>query len=116
MLDQVVRAASGIENPTIAALGLAFKPDIDDLRESPALRIAQQLPQLVPGATVLAVEPNIDGLPPALAEAGIELTDLEDAVRRADVVVLLVDHREFKALDRSLLDGVAVVDTRGTWR
>ena len=116
VLDQVVRAASGIENPTIAALGLAFKPDIDDLRESPALRIAQRLPQLVPGATVLAVEPNIDELPPALAEAGIELTDLEDAVRRADVVVLLVDHREFKALDRSLLDGVAVVDTRGTWR
>ena len=116
VLDQVARAAAGTENPTIAALGLAFKPDIDDLRESPALRIAQQLPQLVPGATVLAVEPNIDGLPPALAEAGIELTDLEDAVRRADVVVLLVDHREFKALDRSLLDGVAVVDTRGTWR
>ena len=116
VLDQVARAAAGTENPTIAALGLAFKPDIDDLRESPALRIAQRLPQLVPGATVLAVEPNIDELPPALAEAGIELTDLEDAVRRADVVVLLVDHREFKALDRSLLDGVAVVDTRGTWR
>ena len=116
VIDQVVQASAETENPTIAALGLAFKPDIDDLRESPALSITRQLPGAVQGATVLAVEPNIDELPPALADAGIELASVEDAIARADIVLLLVDHQEFKSLDRALLSGKTIIDTRGTWR
>ena len=116
VIDQVVQAAAGLENPTIAVLGLAFKPDIDDLRESPALNIAHQLPAAVPYATVLAVEPNIGELPVKLGEAGIELASVTEAVSRADIVVLLVDHRDFKGLDRVLLDGKKVIDTRGAWR
>ena len=114
--DKVEQASAETENPTIAALGLSFKPDIDDLRESPALSITRQLPGAVQGATVLAVEPNIDELPPALADAGIELASVEDAIARADIVLLLVDHQEFKSLDRALLSGKTIIDTRGTWR
>lgn len=116
VLNQVRDAATALEAPVVAALGLAFKPDIDDLRESPALAITEQLPGYVPNATVLAVEPNVDVLPAKLAGAGIELTDAATAVDRADIVLLLVDHREFKAIDRSLLQGKTVIDTRGTWR
>ncbi len=116
VIDQVIDAAAGLDSPAIAALGLAFKPDIDDLRESPALNIAQQLPAAVPGATILAVEPNIDELPARLSGVGIELATVEDALSRADIVVLLVDHGEFKGLERALLDGKKVIDTRGTWR
>lgn len=116
VIGQVKQAVNGGGEPVIAALGLAFKPDIDDLRESPALEITRRLPEAVPGASVLAVEPNVTELPDRLAGNGIELVGLEDALRRADTVLLLVDHKEFKALDPALLDGKAVVDTRGVWR
>lgn len=101
----------------MACLGLAFKPDIDDLRESPALAITQRLAAGLPGARVLAVEPNVDALPDSLAGcANVTLTSLEQAVAQADVVVLLVDHTPFKNLDRTLLAGKTLIDTRGTWR
>lgn len=116
VIDQIKQAASGFQQPVIAALGLAFKPDIDDLRESPALAITEQLLHSVPDATVLAVEPNVDALPPSLAGSGIELLDVAAAIDRADVVALLVDHREFKMVDPGLLEGKVVIDTRGVWR
>ncbi|GAA5163930.1 UDP-N-acetyl-D-mannosamine dehydrogenase [Ornithinimicrobium tianjinense] len=117
VISKVKEALGDAEAPVVAALGLAFKPDIDDMRESPALNITAQLADELPDASILAVEPNVEALPGKLANRrNIALTPLEEAIERADVVALLVDHREFKALDRSLLDGKAVVDTRGTWR
>ncbi|WP_256840216.1 UDP-N-acetyl-D-mannosamine dehydrogenase [Ornithinimicrobium faecis] len=117
VLSQVLRAAEGVESPTVAVLGLAFKPDIDDMRESPALDIASLIGGALPAGNILAVEPNVAELPPKLAElANVTLTPLEDAVSKADVVALLVDHREFKVMDTAALDGKAVIDTRGTWR
>lgn len=81
------------EDVTIACYGLAFKPDIDDLRESPALRIANVIAQEHKGK-VLAVEPNIEMLPSALKDA--ELVSLSEAHQRADVHVYLVGHRQFR--------------------
>lgn len=98
---------------TIACFGLAFKPDIDDLRESPALAITQQIAASHPGP-VLAVEPNIEELPGKLA-GKLNLASAETALAEADVIVLLVDHREFKALPASIIDEHKVVDTRGVW-
>jgi UDP-N-acetyl-D-mannosaminuronic acid dehydrogenase len=95
--------------PKIACYGLAFKPDIDDLRESPALEIAQALVALHPGE-VLAVEPNIEALPAAMD--GAQLVDFETAAEIADIHVLLVDHRQFK---RRPAPGRVVIDTRGVW-
>ena len=98
----------------IACLGLAFKPDIDDLRESPALAIAQQVGLMGFGAHYL-VEPNITKLPDGFDRQGAQLVDLEVALAQADVVLLLVDHASFREIDLGLLSGKQVVDTRGIW-
>ncbi|NYT84341.1 UDP-N-acetyl-D-mannosamine dehydrogenase [Pollutimonas harenae] len=98
---------------TIACFGLAFKPDIDDLRESPALNITQQIVDIHPGP-VLAVEPNIDELPDTLASK-LSLRSIKAALAAADVIVLLVDHKPFRELLPSELENRKVVDTRGVW-
>ena len=98
---------------TIACLGLAFKADIDDLRESPALAITQQIIATHPGP-VLAVEPNIDRMPgDQIGE--LNLVSTETALIEADVFVLLVDHREFNEISLSYYSVRKVVDTRGQW-
>ena len=96
----------------IACLGLAFKPDIDDLRESPALEIAQQV-GLMGFEKLLLVEPNIEELPEGFDFNSTVLVDLQDAVIEADIVVLLVDHMPFKQMDLSWFSGKKIVDTRG---
>lgn len=72
--------------------------------------------ETITDASFLVVEPHIDVLPDPLNGIGVELVGLSEAVERADVVVLLVDHRQFKELDRARLAGKRVIDTRGTWR
>jgi UDP-N-acetyl-D-mannosaminuronic acid dehydrogenase len=94
---------------TVACYGVAFKPDIDDLRDSPALEIAQSLAASHAGK-VFVVEPNIDILPASLAKA--QLVSMLDAAD-ADVHVLLVDHKYFRALKPNT-DGI-IIDTRGIW-
>ena len=96
---------------TIACFGLAFKPDIDDLRESPALTITQQIAATHPGP-VLAVEPNIEELPGKLV-GKLHLASIESALAEADVIVLLVDHKEFKTMDIQRSRHRTLVDTRG---
>lgn len=84
-------------NPKIACLGLAFKPDIDDLRESPALNITNELKKS--GHQVIAVEPNIKN------HTEFDITSLEDSLEIADLVVILVRHKEFKNLNfQNVLD------------
>ena len=78
------------KKPKIACLGLAFKPDIDDLRESPAILVAYDLKQV--GFDILAVEPNIK------SHKDFEIINYEKAIDIADIVVFLVAHKEFKAL------------------
>jgi len=117
--DHVVRNALSLagemKHPVIACFGLAYKPDIDDLRESPALEIAHAL--AVNGtARVIAVEPNIESLPSVLADSGVELMSVDSALAEANIVVGLVDHREFKAIDVTHFHGKAVLDVRGMWR
>lgn len=102
------------ESLKVVCFGVAFKANIDDLRESPALNIAQVLIDQLP-AKVFIVEPNISQLPAGLSEKS-ELVDTSVALGECDVLVLLVDHDEFKAIDNDLSNGKAVVDTRGIWR
>jgi UDP-N-acetyl-D-mannosaminuronic acid dehydrogenase len=112
VVEQVIKAAGAFKQPVIACLGLAFKADIDDLRESPALQIVEILAEKGVGK-IIAVEPNIDTLPAHLSSKYVELSSLEVALKNADVVVVLVDHREFKSADHGQFSGKAIIDTRG---
>lgn len=98
----------------IACFGLAFKPDIDDLRESPALEIVRNI-SITHSGRVYVVEPNIFSLPNDLKLAKIELIDAEKALIHAHIIVLLVDHTQFKQLTSVLTTPRIVVDTRGAW-
>jgi UDP-N-acetyl-D-mannosaminuronic acid dehydrogenase len=115
VVDQVALLAA--EGDTVACLGLAYKPDVDDLRESPAVQITRRLVEQRPDLGVLVVEPYASELPAELAESeGVALCELTDALSRSEVVLLLVHHAEFAQLDPELLRGKRVVDTRGVWR
>lgn len=109
-VQATVAALGHPANVTIACLGLAFKANIDDLRESPALAIARRITAEHKGLT-LVVEPNIEQ--DSNPVKGAELATLDDALSRAQVVVLLVDHEPFKAITRAQLEGKQWVDTRG---
>lgn len=100
-----------IEDITIACYGITFKPDIDDLRESPALGIAEELVSWHPG-TVQIVEPNISELPSSVSKA--KKVTVDEAVS-ATISVMLVDHKEFKANLNSLKENWKVIDTKGIW-
>ncbi len=95
-IEKIKNAALAFENENgrkakVACMGLAFKPDIDDLRESPALYITRRL--IADGLEVLAVEPNISG------HSEFDVVDYNQAIEQADVVAFLVAHKEFKNLD-----------------
>lgn len=94
------------EEVTVACFGLAFKPDIDDLRESPALQITRDLNTNI-GCKVVAVEPNVDSVDEAFS-----LINLDTAFSQADIYVLLVDHFQFKRFKPS---ADYIVDTKGIW-
>jgi UDP-N-acetyl-D-mannosaminuronic acid dehydrogenase len=116
VVQKVLEAVGDKVAPKIAVLGLAFKANIDDLRESPAVAIVEKLSLKVDAGELLVVEPHVENLPRQLS--GLEnvvLGDLEASLAAADAVLLLVDHDAFKEMDRGLLAGKSVVDTRGIW-
>ncbi len=116
LAGQIVAAAKDMDAPVIACLGLAYKADIDDLRQSPAITVVRDLAAAGIGK-ILAVEPYVDELPPELAGLdGVAKADLDEALESAHIVVLLADHRAFKEVAKERLAGKVVFDTRGAWR
>ena len=117
VIDKVLAKAYRIKNPTIAALGIAFKPDIDDLRESPSLSIVERLAGELEEGDIRVVEPHVSELPSRLAQfSNVRLQGTLEAINEADIVLVLVDHTKFKSIDRALLEEKIVIDTKGLWR
>ena len=116
VIGKIQAAAERFKTPVIACLGLAFKADIDDLRESPALEIVKHLASTMK-SELLVAEPYIEELPHSLAGYGnVKLVTVEDALAKADIVAVLVNHQPFSQVDRSLLANKVIVDTRGQFR
>ena len=89
-------------------MGLAFKPNIDDLRESPAKSITGKVMQSTNNAQIMVVEPNVQ------EHNVFKLTNYKEAYDKADIVVFLVNHREFAELNYR--DNVEVLDFCGTFK
>ena len=106
VIEQVMLKVQKFKQPVIACLGAAFKADIDDLRESPALKIICEL-QAKKIGEILTVEPNVSSL------EHVDLVDLDYALEHADIILVLVEHQEFKQLDPELLLDKCVIDTKG---
>jgi UDP-N-acetyl-D-mannosaminuronic acid dehydrogenase len=114
VLEQVETAVAKLQRddgrpPRIACLGITFKPDVDDLRESPALHIATSLAQRFPGL-ISVVEPLVDGLPAQLAQAGARHVSLEAACGESDILVILVAHTVFRHADAVRQTAGVIID------
>lgn len=115
VVQRVRSLAERLKDPVIACFGLSYKADIDDLRESPALHVVQLLESSQTG-TILVVEPNIQELPAGLADSPVRLVTQDEALLEANIVVGLVNHREFSRIKPEDLAEKVVVDVRGMWR
>lgn len=110
VVDRVKAKAARFKEPVIGCLGLAFKANIDDLRESPALEITRLL--LAEGiGQVMACEPNVNH-----GFSEFPLFPLGEVIKKADILLVLVDHDEFKDVDKEVLKEKVVIDTKGIWR
>lgn len=98
----------------IACLGLAFKANIDDFRESPALHVTEQLAARH-GSRLRVVEPYVTALPPSLANSGAQLIDIDTALETCPIMIVLVDHDVFKSVPLQERASKLVYDTRGIW-
>ncbi len=106
IIEKVKQRAGKFRNPVIACLGLAFKADVDDLRESPALQIVRALRDSAVGEIVVC-EPNVG------QSREFPLISMQEAIDRADIVLVLVDHKQFRALKACELKEKVLMDTRG---
>jgi UDP-N-acetyl-D-mannosaminuronic acid dehydrogenase len=116
--DHVIACAEAlidsVPGAPVACLGLAFKANIDDFRESPALRVAEHLARRY-GERIRIVEPHASQLPSAFAGTGAALIDVDTAIETCPVFVVLVDHEVFKSIPLGERASKRVYDTRGIW-
>lgn len=114
--NKIIERVLSIPNiKKIACLGLAYKANIDDLRESPAVDITLSLMKK-DFEKILIVEPNIQALPEKFSQSNVSLVSLEYALKEADLLILLVDHQPFKEVKPEVLADKLFLDTRGIWK
>ena len=113
----VVEKAARFRDPTVACLGLTFKANVDDMRESPAVDVVVAIADAHPAIDIRVAEPFARHLPLVLdGRPNVRMQSASEAIEEADIVVLLVDHDQFKTIPKSRLEGRVVFDTRGIWR
>ena len=113
--DRVIAECEGLAKPVVVCLGLAYKADAADLRESPAIEVVKHLQKRVNGR-ILVVEPFVSELPAEIADnVATELVGLDEGLAAADVVALLTDHSVFAEISPELLTSKSIVDSRGMW-
>ena len=115
ILDKVIAKAEKFNNPVIGILGLAFKADIDDLRESPAVAITIDIIKAGLGE-VYVCEPNVKESAVNVKNCEIDLSPLDVVLKKADILVILVDHKQFKKLSHTISNEKIIIDTRGIIR
>ena len=98
----------------ISSMGLSFKSNIDDLRQSPAMEIAKKI-ELMGFKKCYVCEPNIEILPDSFNSKKTKLINIDSRLFTSDIIVLLVDHMEVLNINLSQLDGAEIIDTRGIW-
>lgn len=109
VICRVSERAKRFKQPVIGLLGLTYKADIDDLRESPALSIANTLTGMDIGS-VIVCEPNVESV------ENLTLVNLDNLLEEADIIVALVAHRQFRKISKGRLEEKVVLDTCGVWR
>jgi UDP-N-acetyl-D-mannosaminuronic acid dehydrogenase len=118
MIAYTIEGASALidEHPyaNVACLGLAFKPNVNDLRESPAVEVTKGLGERY-GPRIKVVEPYLDSLPDEIAATGAEFVGLGNALANCEVAIVLVDHDEFRNVPLGERRHLSVLDTRGIW-
>ena len=110
VIAKVKAKAARFHEPVIGCLGLSFKANIDDLRESPSMDIVHHLHQSGIGK-IMACDPNVHK-----EKAPFALYDLKTVIKEADILLLLVDHEEFKDIDPQVIKDKVVIDTKGVLR
>lgn len=115
VVNSILEAARETSGP-VACLGLSFKADIDDLRESPAVEVVRQVAAALGDREIFVVEPHVRELPAAVRGHNVSLVPLYRALREGETIVLLVAHRAFGGISPAELAGRRVVDTRGMWQ
>ncbi len=114
---QVLKRVGRFRNPVVACLGLTFKANVDDVRESPAREVVSILAQSEEDLDIRVCDPFVEALPPELEDRpNVRMQRVGEAIADADIVVVLVEHDKFRALSRNLLEGKVVYDVRGVWR
>jgi UDP-N-acetyl-D-mannosaminuronic acid dehydrogenase len=117
-IHHVIKKATALveANPSlrVACLGLAFKANIDDFRESPARLVAATLARKF-GARIEVVEPYASELPIEFTDTGAKLIDVDTALEECGILIVLVDHDVFRVVPLAERAGKLVYDTRGIW-
>lgn len=114
VIGRAIRMIEAHPDLKVACLGLAFKPNIDDFRESPAVAVASALARRF-GDPIYLVEPFAHALPMEFAGTNARLVDLDDALSDCDILIVLVDHDVFRSIPLEEREGKIVYDTRGLW-
>ncbi len=107
VIKKVMEKAANFSFPTIGCLGITFKANIDDIRESPSLEIIKKLHKSNIGK-IMACDPNVRD-----ERVVFPLYDLEEVLAKSDILLLLVDHKEFLQIDQKYLENKIVIDTKG---